>query len=191
MAVQVMGLLPVQAPPWHVSVWVHASASLQDVPSALAGGTEHRPVAGEQIPGSWQSSPPPQTTGLPPVQTPVWQLSVCVQALPSSQAVPSTFGVPMQPEPFGTDADSHGPGAQAYTVPAHTPAPSQRSSLVPGLRSLQLAVVLKLALTQTPALHASLVQSLPSLQSAAPEQPLTVTLRATLFDVPPSKSSIV
>ena len=27
-------------------------------------------------------------TGLPPVQTPLWQLSVCVQALPSLQAVP-------------------------------------------------------------------------------------------------------
>jgi hypothetical protein len=31
-----------------------------------------------------------QTTGLLPVQTPAWQLSVCVQALPSLQV--SSFG---------------------------------------------------------------------------------------------------
>jgi len=30
-------------------------------------------------------------TGLPPVQTPLWQLSVCVQALPSLQALPLAF----------------------------------------------------------------------------------------------------
>src|SRR2546425_1172573 len=33
-----------------------------------------------------------QTTGFEPVQTPAWQVSVCVQALPSLQAVPSAAG---------------------------------------------------------------------------------------------------
>jgi len=33
-----------------------------------------------------------QTTGLLPVQTPLWQVSVCVQALPSLQAAPFAFG---------------------------------------------------------------------------------------------------
>jgi hypothetical protein len=32
-----------------------------------------------------------QTTGLLPVQTPAWQVSVCVHALPSPQLVPSDF----------------------------------------------------------------------------------------------------
>jgi len=32
-----------------------------------------------------------QTTGLLPVQTPLWQVSVCVQALPSLQALPLVF----------------------------------------------------------------------------------------------------
>ena len=39
-------------------------------------------------------------TGLPPVQTPLWQLSVCVQALPSLQAVPfAAFGFVQTPVP--------------------------------------------------------------------------------------------
>ncbi len=32
-----------------------------------------------------------QTTGLLPVQVPPWQVSVCVQALPSSQLEPFAF----------------------------------------------------------------------------------------------------
>jgi hypothetical protein len=31
------------------------------------------------------------TTGLLPLQVPVWQVSVCVHAFPSSQTVPSSF----------------------------------------------------------------------------------------------------
>jgi len=32
-----------------------------------------------------------QVTGLAPVQTPVWQVSACVHALPSLHVVPSAF----------------------------------------------------------------------------------------------------
>jgi len=32
-----------------------------------------------------------QVTGFPPVQMPAWQVSVCVQRLPSLQALPSDF----------------------------------------------------------------------------------------------------
>src|SRR5436309_3528976 len=60
---------------------------MQAVP-LLAFGLEHWPVAVLQVPATWHWSEAVQTTGLPPVQSPLWQVSVCVQALPSLQAVP-------------------------------------------------------------------------------------------------------
>src|SRR5439155_15568690 len=49
---------------------------------------EHRPVAVLQVPATWHWSEAVQTTGFEPVQLPLWQVSVCVQALPSLHAVP-------------------------------------------------------------------------------------------------------
>src|SRR5258706_6584169 len=46
------------------------------------------PVPGLHVPALWPWSGAAQTTGLAPVQAPVWQVSVCVQALPSLQVVP-------------------------------------------------------------------------------------------------------
>ena len=80
-----------QEPFWHVSPLVQASPSLQVAPFVLAG-LEQVPVAGLQVPATWHSSEAVQTTGLLPVQTPLWQVSVCVQALPSLQAAPLPFG---------------------------------------------------------------------------------------------------
>ena len=51
-AVHVFGLLPVQAPAWHVSVCVQPSPSLHVAPSALLG-FEQVPFAGLQVPASW------------------------------------------------------------------------------------------------------------------------------------------
>src|SRR5205814_2290601 len=85
--VQTTGLVPVQVPLWQVSVCVQASPSLHAVP-LLAFGLEHWPVAVLQVPATWHWSEAVQTTGLPPVQSPLWQVSVCVQALPSLHAVP-------------------------------------------------------------------------------------------------------
>src|SRR5207245_537694 len=79
--------LPVHTPPSQVSVCVQALPSLHVVPLVL-GGFEHTPVLGLQVPASWHWSEAVQTTGLLPVQTPLWQVSVCVQALPSLHAVP-------------------------------------------------------------------------------------------------------
>ncbi len=76
-----------QEPFWHVSPLVQASPSLQAAPFVLAG-VEQVPVAGSQVPATWHWSEAVQTTGLLPVQTPLWQVSVCVQALPSLHAVP-------------------------------------------------------------------------------------------------------
>jgi hypothetical protein len=41
----------------------------------------------------WHWSAPAHVTGLPPVHVPAWQVSVCVQALPSLQAPPLALGV--------------------------------------------------------------------------------------------------
>src|SRR5437879_10317641 len=89
-AVQTTGLLPVQTPLWQVSVCVHALPSLQVLPLAFAG-FEHVPVVGEQVPAVWHWSEAVQATGLLPVHTPLWQVSVCVQALPSLQVLPLAF----------------------------------------------------------------------------------------------------
>src|SRR5207249_746043 len=86
-AVQTTGFAPTQLPFWQVSVCVQALASLQAVPLVLSVGAEHTPVAGLQVPGWWHWSAV-QTTGLAPTQLPFWQVSVCVQGLPSLQAVP-------------------------------------------------------------------------------------------------------
>src|SRR5206468_209062 len=81
-AVQTTGLPPAQAPPWQVSLWVQASASLHAVPSE-AFGFEQAPLAGSQAPATWHGSEAVQTTGLAPTQAPPWQVSLWVQALPS------------------------------------------------------------------------------------------------------------
>src|SRR5205823_6595442 len=90
-AVQTTGLEPVHVPFWQVSVCVQALPSLHPVPFVF-GGLEHTPVVVLQVPTSWHWSEAVQTTGLLPVHTPLWQVSVCVQALPSLHAVPFVFG---------------------------------------------------------------------------------------------------
>ncbi len=79
------------APAWHVSVCVHAFASLQGVPSGL-GAFTHRPLDGSQTDASWQASPGvEQVIAWPPPQTPAWQASSKVHMLPSLQDEPSGF----------------------------------------------------------------------------------------------------
>src|SRR5947208_15357340 len=80
-AVQTTGFEPVHVPPWQVSVCVQALPSLHAVP-LLAFGLEHWPVAVLQVPATWHWSEAVQTTGLEPVQVPLWQVAVCVPALP-------------------------------------------------------------------------------------------------------------
>ena len=76
---------------------MQALPSLQAVPSVLLG-LEHVPVWGSQLPASWHWSRAVQTTGVPGVQVPAWQESLCVQASPSPQAVPSVlFGLEQVP----------------------------------------------------------------------------------------------
>src|SRR5437016_4279664 len=81
-AVQVTGLLPTQLPLWQVSVCVQALPSLHGGPF-VAVWVEQLPVAGLHVPATWHWSRAVQVTGLLPTQLPLWQVSVCVQALSS------------------------------------------------------------------------------------------------------------
>src|SRR5439155_454128 len=138
-AVQTTELLPVHTPLSQVSVWVHALPSLQAVPSAFAG-FEHVPLAGSQVPAMWHWSEAVQTTALMPVHTPLSQVSVWVQALPSLQAVPSSFAGFEQVPLAGSQvpASWHWSGAAQTTglLPVHTPL-SQVSVWVQASPSLQ------------------------------------------------------
>jgi hypothetical protein len=132
-------LLPTQFPPWQVSVWVHAFPSLQTVPSILAG-LLHVPVAPSQVPASWHWSLAVHTTGLLPVQVPIWQVSVWVHAFPSSQTTPSVLAGLLHAPVAGSQvpASWHWSLAVHTTelLPVHAPA-WQVSVCVHALPSLQ------------------------------------------------------
>jgi hypothetical protein len=63
---------------------------LQNVPSG-AVGLEHWPVLGSQLPATWHWSDAVQTTGLLPVQVPLWHVSTAKQRFPVLQAAPLGF----------------------------------------------------------------------------------------------------
>ena len=85
----------------------------QVLPSGLCGA-EHNPVLAWQDPASWHSSLAAQITGLPPTQAPAAQVSACVHAFPSSQAVPvSGAHVPSTGAPAATEQASQAPESQA------------------------------------------------------------------------------
>jgi hypothetical protein len=86
---------------------------VQAVP--LGSGTiTHRPVAGLHLSDCWHVAGPGHTTGFDPTQTPFWQVSVCVQALPSLQAVPvSRAQVPFVAAPAATEQAEQTPPLHA------------------------------------------------------------------------------
>ena len=97
LAVQMMAFVPVHAPAWHVSVCVHMLPSSQVKPLTWFGFEQ--PFTGSQVPATWHWSSAVQVTGFAPVQVPAWQVSVCVQTLPSLQPVPSGwFGFEQRPD---------------------------------------------------------------------------------------------
>src|SRR5438552_2394813 len=123
-AVQTTGLTAVHVPPWQVSLSVQASPSLHPVPSALAG-FEHSPVPGLQVPASWHCSGAGQVTEVPAVHVPPWQVSLSVQASPSSHPARRSSDLFEQVAVSGSQvpASWHWSGAvQATEVPAvHVP----------------------------------------------------------------------
>jgi len=113
-AVHTTGFVPTQAPAWQVSLCVHALPSLQGAPSDLTGLLQV-PVAGLQVPAAWHWSEGVHTSGSAPTQTPPWQVSVRVQALPSSQLLPSGLGRLLQVPVAGLQEP-----AVWHWSPAHT-----------------------------------------------------------------------
>jgi len=89
------------APPEQASPTVHALPSVQELPSDF-DGLPHVPVRLSHVPTSWHWSLAVQTTGLLPLHAALWQVSVCVQALPSSQA--SVFATNLQPLPVSHES---------------------------------------------------------------------------------------
>src|SRR5205809_6853843 len=92
-------------PASQASVCVQALPSSQGAPSALAGLLQ-TPDAGLQAPAVWHWSAAVHTTGLAPTQAPAWQVSVCVQALPSSQGAPSALAGLLQTPVAGSQVTS-------------------------------------------------------------------------------------
>jgi len=80
-----------QVPARQLSPELQRLPSLQAVPFGAGSDAEHLPVVGLHVPLTWHWSCGAQVTGLPPAQTPAWQVSVCVQAFPSLQGVPFGF----------------------------------------------------------------------------------------------------
>jgi len=115
----------VHTPVWHVSVCVHALPSLHVVPFE-AVGFEQEPVDGLHVPTVWHWSLAVHVTGFDPVHTPVWQVSVCVHALPSLHVVPfETVGLEQVPvDGLHVPATWHWSLARHVTGfdPVHTPA---------------------------------------------------------------------
>ena len=84
-----------QTPLWHVSAPLQRSASAQLVPLALLV-TGQIPVAGSQAPTVVQAVAAGHVTAVPAEQTPLWQVSAPLQALPSVQLVPFAAAVCVQ-----------------------------------------------------------------------------------------------
>ena len=95
--------------------WIGGQLTSQGVPSA-ASGSEHEPVAGSQMPGTWHWSAAEQTTGSAPVQTPARQESDRVHRSPSSHGIPSASGGSVQMPVLVT----HTPGAWHWSIAVHS-----------------------------------------------------------------------
>jgi hypothetical protein len=83
-----------QRPLWQVSAPLHTLLSVHDVP--FRTGVVEQPKAGTQL-SVVQMLPSLQTSGVPAVHTPVWQVSAPLQTFPSAHGVPFSTAVAEQP----------------------------------------------------------------------------------------------
>src|SRR5213083_1824275 len=114
-AVHTTGLAPTQAPAAQLSVRVQALPSSHGAPSSLAGLLQ-TPEAGLQTPAVWHWSAAVHTTGFPPTQAPAAQVSVRVQALPSSHGAPSSLAGLLQTPEAGLQT----PAVWHWSAAVHT-----------------------------------------------------------------------
>ena len=87
---------------------------------SAAFGVEQIPVLVLQVPAVRHCPDAEQETGLLPVQVPFWQVSVCVQAFPSLQLVPSVAAIQV---PVDAEQGMQVPHAEPLLCQA--PVPSQ------------------------------------------------------------------
>src|SRR5207249_1601520 len=129
-AVHTTGLAPTQAPAVQVSVRVQALPSSHGAPSSLAGLLQ-TPEAGLQTPAVWHWLAAVHTTGLAPTQAPAAQVSVRVQALPSSHGAPLCLAGLLQAPVVGSQVPAvwHWSAAVHTTGFAPTQAPAWQVSL--------------------------------------------------------------
>jgi hypothetical protein len=165
-SLQLSAVPAVQAPLWQVSAPLQTLPSLHEVPFSTGALTQ--PVAGLQL-SVVHTFPSLQLSGVPAVHTPLWQISLPLQTLPSAQEVPLATGVVVQPNVGLQLSVVHGlPSLQARGVPAvHTPlwqvsAPSQTSASGQGVPLSTAALAQPVV-----GLQPSVVHGLPSLQSRA------------------------
>src|SRR5437667_443496 len=114
------------------------------------------------MPATWHWSSAVQTTGLLPVQTPLWQVSLRVQAAPSSQGVVLLVCVPavawVQPSVVHTL-----PALQFAAAPPTQLPPEHVSPVVQALPSSQ-GFVLLVWVQPVAGVQPSVVHTLPSSQ---------------------------
>jgi hypothetical protein len=93
-SLQEIGVPAVQLPAWQVSAPLHRLPSRQGVP--FGAGAVVQPVAGEQ-PSVVHGFESLQTSGVPAVQVPFWQVSGPLHRLPSVHDTPLATGAAVQP----------------------------------------------------------------------------------------------
>jgi len=106
-----------------------------------AGGLLHIPVAVLQAPTTWHSSSTVHPIGVP-AQTPARQLSPCVQALPSLQAVPFAAGGLLHIPVVGsqTPATWHGSRGLQVTLPPAMQVPDWHVAVQPAPHGVPLGL---------------------------------------------------
>src|SRR6266436_6247823 len=198
--------LPTQVPFWQVSAAVQALPSSQLV--AVSGVTVQLDVPSQVRVLHWSEV---QVIVVPTHCPPLLQVSLKVQALPSSQLVPVS-GVTVQLDVPSQVRVLHWSEVQVMAVPTHCPLPSQVSLNVQVLPSSQAAPVrgvtvqldvplqvrvlhvsevqVMAVLWQTSASQVSMVQAFPSLQSATVEHGVQPAM-AVLSQTPASQVSVV
>jgi hypothetical protein len=130
---------PRQDPLWQVSLPLHTFPSAQDVP--LSTGACAHPVAGLQL-SVVQGLPSLQSSGVPVVQAPAWQVSLPSQRSLSAHDVPFASGLVWQPV-IGSQVSAVQafPSLQSSGAPlVHTPAWQVSAPLqtVPSLHDVPL-----------------------------------------------------
>ncbi len=119
------------------------------LPSALAG-FEHVPVLPSHVPSVWHLSSTVHVTGLAPVQTPVWQVSVWVHSVPSLQVAPSALAGLVQ-LPLRRSCQRYGIDRwQCRRARPRTRRPGTYRSWCTGRRRPQVEPLTLVGLSQTP-----------------------------------------